>query len=132
MRHLSIRTRLWAAMGVLIALMVVIAADSILSINRMSQEIRSMEQGAYPLAMAVTDLALRTERSVAAINAAALASRKDLLRKVDALDPPLEEALAEVRAYAGAASPIASKVEGIARKYQEVRAVGLDWVRATF
>lgn len=132
MTSLSIRARLWAAMGVLIALMLIIAADSMHSMDRISSEIEAMEQGAYPLAIASMDLALATERSVAAINAAALASRKDLLDQVTELDPPLEKALAKVRSYAEFKEAIAARVEQLATRYRQTREVGLEWVRATF
>ncbi|MGD8497433.1 MAG: response regulator [Chromatiales bacterium] len=132
MRSLSIQTRLWAAMGVLIAVMLVIAADSILSINTISKQIRTMEEGAYPLATASMDLALWTERSVAAIHAAALASRKDLLEQVGEIDPELDETLSRVRAYAASFEDIAARTELIAVKYRETREVGLAWVSATF
>ena len=132
MTSLSIRARLWGAMGLLIALMLIIAVDSIHSMDRISKEIESMEQTAYPLAISSLDLAIGTERSVSAINAAALASRKDLLEQVTALDPPLERAFAEVRNYAASSQAISARVEQLATAYREVREVGLEWVHATF
>ena len=132
MISLGIQTRLWAAMGVLIALMLIIAVDSIYSMDRVSREIESMDKRANPLAISAMDLALRTERSVSAINAAALASRKDLLELVTELDPPLEKAFAEVRAYAASSGVIADQVEQLALAYRNTRELGLDWVHATF
>ncbi len=132
MTSLSIRARLWAAMGVLIALMLIIAVDSIHSMDRISREIESMEQRAYPLAISSMDLALKTEQSVSAINAAALASRKDLLEQVTELDSPLEKAFAEVKSYAAFSEVIASQVEQLASTYRDTRELGLEWVHATF
>ena len=132
MKLLSIRARLWAAMGLLIALMLIIAVDSIQSMDRISKEIESMQQRTYPLAISSLDLAIKTERSVSAINAAALASRKDLLKQVTALDPPLEKAFAEVRLYAAFSKAISARVERLNLAYRETRRVGLEWVHATF
>jgi PAS domain S-box-containing protein len=119
-------------MGVLIAVMLVIAVDSVVSINSISAEIRSMEEGAYPLATAAMDLTLWTERSVAAIHAAALASRKDLLNEVGLIDPPLEQALRDVRAHSASFENVSAQVDEIALMYAETREIGLAWVDATF
>ncbi len=132
MKTLSIRSRLWVAMGALIALMAIIAADSMRSMGHISKQIESAHHGSFPLALSSMELGLQIEREMAAVQAAALASRKDLLVKADELDRPIKSALAQVESHAAAIPELSHEVQRIATLYGQAKKVGLDWVAATF
>jgi signal transduction histidine kinase/DNA-binding response OmpR family regulator len=128
----SIRGRLWLSMGALIALVVAIALDGVRSVAQVSHAVQTAERGTYPLAIASMELAIWSHRSIDAIEGAALASRKDLLDRVYAIDPELQRVLQEVRAFGASSQRITSQVEKVSALYQDLRALGLTWVEATF
>jgi signal transduction histidine kinase/DNA-binding response OmpR family regulator len=128
----SIRSRLWLAMGALIAFMVVIALDSVRSMAQVSHAVKSAEGGTFPLAIAAMELGLWVHRSVDAIEGAANASRKDLLDRVYAVDPEIKRATGQVRALGAASEAISRRVEQVDALYRDLRQLGLTWVEATF
>ena len=76
-------------MGLMIMLMLVVGVSNIASTNKITKQTHVIESSAYPLAVHVTNLQLWTERYVSTIEAAASASREDMLRPLDGLKAAL-------------------------------------------
>ena len=79
MHNNTFKSRLWTAMGLMIALMVVIGSLNMVSTYKISKQTKSIEQDAYPIALNALKLQLWVERALTTISAAAFASRADLL-----------------------------------------------------
>ena len=70
-KDLSLKNRLWLAMGLMILLMLVLGVSNIASTNKITKQSQTIESAAFPLAVHVTNLQLWTERYVSTIEAAA-------------------------------------------------------------
>ncbi len=131
MKPLNIRTRLWAAMGILIGLMLTIAVDSIHSMNQIAREIQRAQTGAYQLARSTMDLTLWMHRAMNVIETGGLAARKDLLERLQEIDARLDSSLAETRTHTASSTSLSQQLERITALYQAARSTGLEWVQAT-
>lgn len=118
-------------MGLMIMLMLVVGVSNIASTNKITKQTHVIESSAYPLAVHVTNLQLWTERYVSTIEAAASASREDMLRPLDGLKQPLEESFSRIRPLVDQSPELLQTVNEIDRLYNLAQEVGLEWVYAT-
>ena len=118
-------------MGLMILLMLVLGVSNIASTNKITKQSQTIESAAFPLAVHVTNLQLWTERYVSTIEAAASASREDMLRPLDGFKLPLKESFSSIRSLIDHSPALLSKVNEIDRLYNLVQKVGHEWVYAT-
>lgn len=126
-----LKTRLWLAMGLMIALLAVVGLSNILSNAEIVKQTQIIENAAYPLAINTTNLQLWVERSMSTINAAALASREDLLKPLKDIEAPLSESLLNIETLISSSPPLFAKLSKIQSLYLSARIVGIEWVHAT-
>jgi len=127
----NLKTRLWLAMGLMIALLAVLGLSSILSNTKIAYLTHNIEYATYPLAINTTNLQLWVERSMATINTAASASREDLLKPLKEIKAPLNESLQNIEALIASSPPLMAKLGRIRSLYDSARQVGIEWVYAT-
>ncbi len=77
-------------MSLMIVLMVMVGATTLFFTTKIKTQTQIINHTAYPLAVNTTELQVWTERFFAAINAAASASRQDLLEPVDDIEKHLK------------------------------------------
>jgi PAS domain S-box-containing protein len=130
-KNTNLKTRLWLAMGLMIALLAVVGLSNILFNTKIAKQTRIIENAAYPLAINTTNLQLWVERSMATINAAALASREDLLKPLTEIEAPLSESLLNIETLISHSPPLSAKLSRIRSLYHSARQVGIQWVHAT-
>ena len=126
-----LKTRLWLAMGLMIALLAVVGLSNILSNAEIVKQTQRVENAAYPLAINTTNLQLWVERSMSTINAAASASREDLLKPLKDIEAPLSESLLNIETLISSSPPLLAKLSKIRSLYLSARIVGIEWVHAT-
>ena len=126
-----LKTRLWLAMGLMIALLAVVGLSNILSNAKIVKQTQIIENAAYPLAINTTNLQLWVERSMSTVNAAALASREDLLKPLKDIEAPLSESLLNIETLISSSPPLFAKLSKIQSLYLSARIVGIEWVHAT-
>ncbi len=127
----NLKTRLWLAMGLMIALLAVVGLNSVVSNTKISKQTHNIENAAYPLAVNTTNLQLWVERSMATINTAATASREDLLEPLKEIETPLRESMRNVEALIANSPPLETKLSKIQSLYDSSRQVGIEWMYAT-
>ena len=130
-KDLSLKNRLWLAMGLMILLMLVVGVSNIASTNKITKQTHTIESAAYPLAVHVTNLQLWVERYVSTIETAASASREDILQTLDEFKQPLNESFSSIRSLIDQSPTLLLKVNEIDRLYKLIQEVGLEWVYAT-
>ena len=118
-------------MGLMIALLAVVALSSVFSSFNILKQTNNIEKAAYPLAINTTNLQLCVERSMATINTAASASREDLLKPLKEIEIALEESLENIEALVTHSPTLVSKLVGIRSLYDSARQTGIEWVHVT-
>jgi PAS domain S-box-containing protein len=131
MRHTTLKTRLWTAMGLMIALMVVIGGLNMFSTYRISQQTKSIEQDTYPIALNALSLQLWVERALTTISAAAFAAREDLLQGLDEIEGPLKKDILSLKKLVRHSPQLTEKINHIEKHYGSTHALGIQWVQAT-
>ena len=118
-------------MTLMILLMVMVGATNLFFTAKIKSQTQIINHSAYPLAVSTTDLQRWTERFFAAINAAATASRQDLLEPVADIEKQLNLSLESIRHLVQKSPALSEKLNRIRALYHESRQVGYDWVEAT-
>jgi hypothetical protein len=131
MKNLTIRTKLFCALGLLIFLMVIVGGSNLFSNQNISKQIKIIDIEAYPLIVASMNLQLLVERSLATQYAAASASRRDLLEDLDVIEPSLNATFQEIQVLVSDSPLVKKQFEGIMENYYEIRELGFQWVTAT-
>ena len=127
----NLKTRLWLAMGLMIALLAIVGLNSVLFNTKIVKQTHNIESAAYPLAVNTTNLQLWVERSMATINTAATASREDLLKPLKEIETPLSESMQNIEALTASSPPLTAKLSKIQSLYDSAHRVGIEWVYST-
>ncbi|MDJ0829434.1 MAG: ATP-binding protein [Desulfobacterales bacterium] len=118
-------------MSLMIVLMVMVGATTLFFTTKIKTQTQIINHTAYPLAVNTTELQVWTERFFAAINAAASASRQDLLEPVDDIEKHLKNSYESVRHLVQESPDLLEKLNRIITLYHSSRQVGYEWVEAT-
>ena len=131
LKNSSLKLKLWLAMSLMILLMVMVGATNLFFTAKIKTQTQIVNTSAYPLAVSTTDLQMWTERYFATINAAASASRQDLLEPVEDIEKHLNNSFESIRLLVQGSPALLEKLNSIITLYRSSRQVGYDWVEAT-
>jgi len=131
MGNSTLKTRLWTAMGLMIALMVVIGSLNMLSMYKISQQTKSIKHDTYPIALNALSLQLWIERALTTISTAAFAGREDLLDGLAKSEEPIKNDISQIKQIVSSSPQLLEKIGHIEKIYGLTHAVGIQWVQAT-
>ena len=98
MKNLPIKIRLYLSLGAMLSLLILVAGANILYIHNINKKLTTISETAFPAAASSLNLKLAMHRVMDVLNAAAIASRKDILEDMPALEVQVFAQLNELKA----------------------------------
>ena len=131
MKNLPIKIRLYLSLGAMLSLLILVAGANILYIHNINKKLTTISETAFPAAASSLNLKLAMHRVMDVLNAAAIASRKDILEDMPALEVQVFAQLNELKALEESGYLASQKYETIVQLYNEAKAAGLGWIDTT-
>ena len=131
MKNYPIRTRLWLSLGAMLCLLILVAGANILHVRYINQKIRLMSETVFPAATSSLNLKMATHKVMELLNAAAIASRKDILQTLPELEEKIFSQLATIKSLESSGFVAPGKNKDILSHYNIAKKAGLAWVGST-
>lgn len=131
MNNLPIRTRLWFSLGAMLCLLILVAGANVLHIRNINKKIRLINETAFPAAVSSLDVKLATHEVMELINAAAIASRRDILQNLPELEEELFSQLTTIKSLETNGFVGLGQYEKLLKLYLIAKETGLAWIDAT-
>lgn len=131
MKNFPIRTRLWFSLGAMLCLLILVAGANVLHVLHINQKIRLISETAFPAAASSLNLKLATHKVMELLNAAAVASRKDILQKLPQLEENIFSQLATIESLESSGFVEPGNNIAILSHYITAKEAGLAWIDTT-
>lgn len=131
MKNFPIRTRLWLSLGAMFCLLILVATGNVLHVYNINKKIQIINTTAFPAAASSLNFKLATHEVMELLNAAAIASRKDILQELPKLEENLFTQLSTIQELESSGFVDPGQYKKILSHYFTAKETGLMWIDAT-
>lgn len=130
-KNFPIRTRLWLSLGAMLCLLILVATGNVFHVYNINKKIQLINKTAFPAAASSLNFKLATQEVMELLNAAAIASRKDILQDLPRLEETLYAQLSTIKGLENSGFVNPGQHEKILNHYITAKNTGLKWIEAT-
>ena len=127
--RLGLKGKLWLAMGVLLASLLVNSVWTITEVRGIIGSVDGIKLSSAPLAVTSSNLMLLSGQALGKVESAGLAARKDLLDGLKEGELRTEKCLAEIESLALDNPALQARVKEIRTLNKQAREAGVKWVQ---